>query len=63
MISRAAARRPALFPVPAFLLSRLPGGMGEIVLQSQRARPAAALAAGFTFLHPDLRSAARDLFS
>ena len=59
----AAARRPALFPVPAFLLSRLPGGMGEIVLQSQRARPAAALAAGFTFLHPDLRSAARDLFS
>ncbi|MES2707592.1 MAG: TIGR01777 family oxidoreductase [Verrucomicrobiota bacterium] len=58
----AAVRRPAVFPVPKFALNLLPGGIGEIFLQSQRARPAAATAAGFHWIHPDLRAAARDVF-
>lgn len=59
----AAVRRPALFPVPAFALRMIPGGMSEIFLQSQRARPAAASAAGFQWLHTNLREAAQDVFS
>lgn len=58
-----AVHRPALFPVPAFALKMLPGGISEIFLQSQRARPAAAMAAGFTWLHPDLRATAREVFA
>lgn len=58
-----AVRRPAFFPVPAFALNLLPGGISEIFLQSQRARPAAATAAGFTWLHPDLRATARVVFA
>ncbi len=53
--------RPALFPVPAFVLSRLPGGMGEIFLQSQRLRPDKAINSGFRFLHGTLRHALEDL--
>ncbi len=58
-----AVHRPALFPVPAFALKLLPGGISEIFLQSQRAHPAAATAAGFTWLHPDLRTTAREVFA
>lgn len=58
-----AMHRPALFPVPAFALKCLPGGIGEIFLHSQRARPVAATAAGFTWLHPDLRDTAREVFA
>ncbi len=57
-----AVHRPAVFPVPAFALGLLPGGIGEIFLQSQRARPAAAMAAGFKWLHPDFRATARGVF-
>jgi uncharacterized protein len=59
----AAVRRPAFLPVPAFLLRRLPGGMGDLFLHSQRMEPAAAQRAGFTWLYPDLAAAARDVFS
>jgi uncharacterized protein len=58
-----AMHRPAILPVPAFALKLLPGGISEIFLHSQRARPAAATAAGFTWLHPDLRGAASDVFA
>lgn len=58
-----AVHRPAFFPVPAFALKLLPGGISEIFLQSQRAKPAAATTAGFTWLHPDLRATAREVFS
>lgn len=61
-IAAAAAHRPAFFGVPRFVLKHLPGGMGEMVLQSQRARPAAAVAAGFAWVHPDLRSVAAEVF-
>ncbi len=58
-----AVHRPAILPVPAFALKLLPGGIGEIFLQSQRARPVAAAAAGFIWLHPDLRTVAREVFA
>ena len=58
-----AVHRPAFFPVPAFALNLLPGGISEIFLHSQRARPAAASSAGFTWLHPDLRTTAREVFA
>ncbi len=54
---RALARRlhrPALLPVPAALLRAALGEGASILLASQRARPRAALAAGFTFLAPSL---------
>ena len=55
--------RPALFPVPTFLLRLLPGGMHELFLDSQRILPAAAEAAGFRFLHPELPDALRHIYS
>ena len=64
--TRALARtvhRPALVPVPAFLLRLLPGGMSELFLDSQRIRPAAADAAGFRFLHPELPDALQHAFA
>lgn len=55
-------RRPAIFPVPAFLLKALPGGMGrETFLSSARIEPDKLLRAGFKFSHPDLESALNDL--
>jgi uncharacterized protein len=58
-----AVRRPALFPVPAFVLKALPGGMSEIFLTGQRATPAVAQRAGFQWLHPEIGPALNDLFS
>ena len=53
-----ALHRPAIFPLPAFMVRLLFGEMGQaLLLGSQRVQPAAALAAGFTFRHPDLASA------
>ena len=51
-----ALRRPAWAPAPAFALRLLLGGerATELLLASQRARPAALLAAGFRFREPAL---------
>ncbi len=57
-----AVHRPAFIPAPAFLLKLLPGGMGDLFLQSQRAIPAAAQASGFTWLFPEIKAAAADAF-
>lgn len=47
--------RPAILPVPAFLLKLLPGGFArEGLLASQRVEPAALRRAGFEFLYPEL---------
>jgi hypothetical protein len=54
-------RRPALFPVPAFVMKAALGGLADVVLASQRAIPQAALAAGFRFDFPDLHTALADL--
>jgi hypothetical protein len=50
--------RPAIFPVPEFVLRRLPGNMAEeTMLSSERVIPKKALDAGFKFLYPDLYEA------
>jgi uncharacterized protein (TIGR01777 family) len=51
--------RPALFPVPAFVLKTLLGEMSELVLGSQRVLPERLLMHGFTFRHPDLEGTLR----
>jgi len=52
--------RPAVTPVPAFALRLLFGEMAdETLLAGQRVRPAALLAAGFPFRHPQLEEALR----
>jgi uncharacterized protein (TIGR01777 family) len=57
----AALRRPAFWRVPGFLLRALFGEMASVLLDSQRVRPEAALAAGFRFRRPELAEALRDL--
>jgi uncharacterized protein len=53
--------RPAIFPVPAFLLKRLPGGMGSLFLDSQRVEPVVMRSFDFEWSFPDLESALRDI--
>jgi hypothetical protein len=57
----AAVKRPAIFPVPGFLLKLLPGGMSCIFLDSMRVEPKKALAAGFQFKHRTLAGALEEL--
>jgi len=54
-------RRPAVLTIPASALGVLYGEMAEVVLASQRATPAAALAAGFEFRYPEVRAALQNL--
>lgn len=50
--------RPAILPLPGFVASLMLGEFAdEILLNGQRVEPARALAAGFTFLHPELSEA------
>jgi uncharacterized protein (TIGR01777 family) len=50
--------RPTLFPVPAFVLRLVFGQLGkELLLFSQRVRPAKLLESGFTFEHPEVDDA------
>ncbi|MCS6971781.1 MAG: TIGR01777 family oxidoreductase [Turneriella sp.] len=54
--------RPALIPVPSFVLSALPGGFGqEMLLSSVRTVPARALKDGFRFRFGDFAAAVADL--
>ena len=55
------AGRPTVLPVPKFALGLVMGGelTEEVILASQRAQPTVATASGFTFTHPDVRSALR----
>ena len=52
-----ALHRPASFPLPQFVLKLVFGEMSEVLLDSQRVLPAAALAAGFNFRYPELPAA------
>jgi uncharacterized protein (TIGR01777 family) len=54
-------RRPVLLRVPAVVLRTLLGEMSTLLLDGQRVAPARALAAGFSFGHPELREALQDL--
>jgi hypothetical protein len=58
-----AVHRPALFPVPPFVLKLLFGEMSEMLLASQRVLPAGPEAAGFRFRFPELSEALADLLS
>jgi len=49
--------RPAIFPVPAFVVKLAFGEMGEtVLLGSQRVEPAQLVASGYPFLFSDLRA-------
>jgi len=55
-----ALHRPAIFPLPAFVVRTLFGEMGEsLLLASARVQPAQLEAAGYIFRHPQLREALR----
>lgn len=54
-------RRPAILPLPAFVLKGLLGEMSALVLDSQRVHPAAALESGFQFDYATLDLALQDL--
>jgi uncharacterized protein (TIGR01777 family) len=54
-------RRPAFLHNPAPLLRRLPGGMGELFLASQRTEPLVMAAFGFAWRQPDLEPALREI--
>jgi uncharacterized protein (TIGR01777 family) len=56
-----ATHRPTLFGAPKFALKALAGEMSDLLLYSQRVIPAKALAAGFTFLHPEIEGALEEL--
>ena len=55
-------RRPALLPLPAPVVRLVWAEMGEaLLLSSTRVEPARLTAAGFSFGHPDIDTALRDL--
>jgi uncharacterized protein (TIGR01777 family) len=53
--------RPAVLPVPGLAVSLLYGEMAEIVTTGQRAIPARLQALGYSFRHPELEPALRDV--
>jgi uncharacterized protein len=55
--------RPALFRVPRFALGLAMGEFGEMILSSQRAKPAKLMANGFRFTYPELHMALKDLLT
>ena len=58
-----ALKRPALFPVPSFLLKWMFGTMAdETLLSGQRVVPRALLREGFRFACPDIDQALRWTF-
>ncbi len=58
-----AVHRPALFPVPPFVLKLAFGELGQNMLDSARVIPQAALEAGFPFRYTELDAALRNLIS
>lgn len=58
-----AMHRPAVMPVPGFVLRALLGEFAESVLGGQRAVPAVAQNCGYAFRFPDLASALSDVLT
>ncbi len=56
-----AVHRPALFPMPAFLLKIVVGEFATVLLSSQRVRPKVLEKSGFSFHYPDIDSALSNL--
>jgi NAD dependent epimerase/dehydratase family enzyme len=48
----AAVHRPAVLPVPAFVLRALLGELSHVMLDSVRVQPAVALREGYCYRHP-----------
>jgi len=55
--------RPSVMHVPAFMLKAAMGEMAKVALEGQRVLPRRAQEAGFSFRHPQLEAALRDLLS
>lgn len=53
----ASVRRPAVFPVPAFVLRMALGGLSHVMLDSSRVRPGMALRLGYPYKFPTLPAA------
>jgi NAD dependent epimerase/dehydratase family enzyme len=51
--------RPAVLPFPTAAVKLLTGGMGDLLLASQRVEPARLLSSGYAFHHPTLEVALR----
>lgn len=51
--------RPAVLPTPGFALKLALGEMATMLLSGQRVLPAAAIASGYAFAHPELDGALR----
>ena len=62
MLGRALGRWTFL-PMPAWQVRLLFGKVADVLLGSQRCRPARTLAGGFSFRHPDLGAALKHLLS
>lgn len=56
-----AVNRPAIFPVPPFMLKLIMGEMSTIVLDSQKLIPKRLQEDGFEFDHPEVFEALKDL--
>lgn len=57
-----AVHRPAIFPIPAFVVRTIFGQMGdELWLASQRVEPAKLKASGYQFQYPEIRQAMQDV--
>jgi len=54
-------RRPAIMPAPSFMIRLVMGEFGDLMLFSQRAMPEKLLSYGFTFNHPEVEGAVRDI--
>jgi uncharacterized protein (TIGR01777 family) len=57
----AALHRPAIFPMPAFMLKLMVGEFAEIILASQKVAPKVAQRTGYTFKHPEIGPALSDI--
>ncbi|MBI2167780.1 MAG: TIGR01777 family protein [Candidatus Omnitrophica bacterium] len=55
--------RPALFPVPAFVLRILLGEMADVLLTGQRVLPKRALDHGYSFKFPELGKALKEILT
>jgi uncharacterized protein (TIGR01777 family) len=58
----AVLKRPAIFPMPGFVVRLVFGEMGdELFLASQRVEPTRLSASGYQFKHPELKRALEDI--
>jgi uncharacterized protein (TIGR01777 family) len=58
-----ALHRPALLPMPGFMLKLIVGEMAEILLTGQKVLPQRSLDQGFTFRYPSLDAALADVLA